>query len=256
MSQPGLARVYGNIVSPYARKVYLTLEWKGLPFEALDVLPHADTPVFREISPLGKIPAFEDDLVRLCDSSVICDYLEHRHPDPPIYPRDPALRARALWLEEYADTALQDLVLRGIVLERLIKPTVRNEPTDETRLKEILENRLPPELDYLEAQILEAQILEAKILEARIPETRAPESRDHPDRATPPGSAGEPEAALRFLVGDALSIADLAVTTAFVNARAADFEVDARRWPALSDYLERMQAHPLFAQRAIQESEY
>lgn len=246
MSQPGLARVYGNIVSPYARKVYLTLEWKGLPFEALDVLPHADTPVFREISPLGKIPAFEDDLVRLCDSSVICDYLEHRHPDPPIYPRDPALRARALWLEEYADTALQDLVLRGIVLERLIKPTVRKESTDETRLKEILENRLPPELDYLES----------RILETRIPESRASESRDHPDRATPPGSPVALERSVRFLVGDALSIADLAVTTAFVNARAADFEVDARRWPALSDYLERMQAHPLFAQRAIQESEY
>ena len=134
MSAPVVAKVYGNVVSPYARKVYLCLEWKGLPFEAIDVLPHADTSPFREISPLGKIPAFEDDRIRICDSSVICDYLETRYPNPPIYPKDPADRARALWLEEYADTHLQDLVLRGVVLERLIKPRVRGEPTDEARL--------------------------------------------------------------------------------------------------------------------------
>lgn len=228
-SQPTSCRVYGNVVSPYARKVYLTLEWKGLPFEAIDVLPHSDGAPFRAISPLGKIPAFEDDRVQLADSSVICDYLEHRHPDPPIYPRDPAERARALWLEEYADTALQDLVLRGVVLERLIKPTVRGEAPDEERLQDVIERRLPPELDYLERQL-----------------ERQPESP-----LESPSGAGP-----AFLVGEALSIADLAVTTAFVNARAARYEVDPSRWPQLARYLDGIQALPLFVHRARKESEY
>ena len=224
MSDRVVSKVYGNIVSPYARKVYLTLEWKGLPFEAIDVLPHAESLPFAGISPLGKIPAFEDDRIRISDSSVICDYLESRYPEPPIYPRDPATRAQALWLEEYADTRLQDLVLRGVVLERLIKPQVRGETTDEARLDDILSNRLPPELDYLERQIEERGI-----------------------------SAG---GSTRYLVGEALSIADLAITTGFINAKAADFEVDRSRWPGLADYLESIQSLPLFIERARLESEY
>jgi glutathione S-transferase len=219
-----VSKVYGNIVSPYARKVYLTLEWKGLPFEAIEVLPHAESLPFAEISPLGKIPAFEDDRIRISDSSVICDYLESRYPEPPIYPRDPAKRAQALWLEEYADTRLQDLVLRGVVLERLIKPQVRGETTDEARLDDILSNRLPPELDYLERQLEER--------------------------------GASAEGWDRYLVGKALSIADLAITTGFINAKAADFEVDRTRWPRLADYLESIQSLPLFVERARLESEY
>jgi glutathione S-transferase len=220
VSETPVSRVYGNIVSPYARKVYLCLEWKGLAFEAIDVLPHADSSPFREISPLGKIPAFEDDQVQICDSSVICDYLETRYPEPSIYPKDPADRARALWIEEYADTRLQDLLLRGIVLERLIKPTVRGEPTDVERVEEILTRRLPPELDYLE-----------RLLGAR--------------------RNGSP-----FAVGESLSIADLAITTCFINACAADFEVDASRWPRLADYLASIRALPLLAARERRENEY
>jgi len=228
LSDAVVSKVYGNQISPYARKVYLTLEWKGLPFEAIDVLPHADSLPFAEISPLGKIPAFEDDRIRISDSSVICDYLECRYPDPAIYPSDPADRAWALWLEEYADTHLQDLVLRGVVLERLIKPTVRGEPTNEARLRDILENRLPPELDYLDGLLGGA-----------------------PDRRL-----DDPAPAASFVVGQALSIADLAITTGFINAQAAGFVVDSERWPRLAGYLQRIQELPLFVERARQESEY
>ncbi|MBW2270394.1 MAG: glutathione S-transferase family protein [Deltaproteobacteria bacterium] len=207
--------VYGNIISPYARKVYLTLELKGAPFEARDVLPHDTEPAFRTTSWLGKIPGFEDEEVRISDSSVICDYLDHKYPTPSIYPDDAAERAQALWLEEYADTHLQDLLLRGVVMERVIKPTVRKEPTDEARLARIQSRDLPPELDYLEARV------------------------DGP-----------------FLVGGQLSIADLAVVTAFVNARYASYEVDASRWPALAGYLMRQLASPLFEQRLALETAY
>ena len=207
--------VYGNIVSPYARKVYLTLEYKGASFESRDVLPHATEPAFRATSWLGKIPGFEDEQLRISDSSVICDYLDHKYPTPSIYPSDPVARAQALWLEEYADTQLQDLLLRGIVIERVIKPQVRGEPTDEARLERILNESLPPELDYLETRVS--------------------------------GS---------YLAGTALSIADLAVVTAFVNARYADFEVDAARWPKLAQYVAQQLESPLFEARLAQEAAY
>jgi len=144
--------VYGNIISPYARKVYLTLDFKGVPYESVDVLPHAELPAFRATSYLGKVPGFEDEHIKVSDSSVICDYLEHKYPAPALYPENSAERARALWFEEYADTRLQELLLHGIVMEWMIKPLVYGQPTDAQRVETILDE-LPRELDYLDAQV-------------------------------------------------------------------------------------------------------
>ncbi len=208
--------VYGNIISPYARKVYLTLDWKGVPYESIDVLPHDDSPAFRAASHLGRVPGFEDERIRVSDSSVICDYLEHKYPEPPLYPGDVAERARALWLEEYADTRLQELLLHGIVMEWMIKPLLYGQLADEQRVATLLGEELPRELDYLERQV-----------------------------------ASQP-----FLVGACLTIADIAVTTTFINGRYAGYEVDATRWPGLASYLRGMMALPLVAQRLQREAAY
>ena len=208
--------VYGNIISPYARKVYLTLDFKGVPYETIDVLPHDESPAFRATSYLGKVPGFEDEHLKVADSSVICDYLEHKYPSPPLYPQNAAERARALWIEEYADTRLQELLLHGIVMEWMIKPVVYGQPTDAQRVATILGDELPPELDYLEGQV---------------------DSRP-------------------FLVGAGLTIADIAVVTAFINAKYAGYDVEAERWPGLAAYLQRITALPLVARRMLQEAEY
>jgi glutathione S-transferase len=47
-----------------------------------------------------------DDDVVVYDSTVILEYLEDRHPDPPLRPRDPAGRARCRRLELEADEVL------------------------------------------------------------------------------------------------------------------------------------------------------
>lgn len=59
---------------------------------------------------------------------------------------------------------------------------------------------------------------------------------------------------LASLVGDAFSIADIAVATQFVNLRFAGGSVDAARWPNLAAYVERMQARTSFATRIEAES--
>lgn len=120
--------VYGSIISPYARKVYLTLDFKGVPYESVDVLPHDESPAFRATSYLGKVPGFEDEHIKVSDSSVICDYLEHKYPSPPLYPQGAAERARAVWIEGYADTRLQELLLHSIVMEWMVKPVVYGQP--------------------------------------------------------------------------------------------------------------------------------
>ena len=64
---------------------------------------------------------FTDDRVTLCDSSVICQYLEDRHPEPALYPRDLADRARARWLEEFADTRMGEVFIWRLFNEVAIR---------------------------------------------------------------------------------------------------------------------------------------
>jgi glutathione S-transferase len=88
--------------SPYAWRVQLVLEEKGLPYDR--VLRSAQqgelrTPEYLALSPHGKVPALEDGDVRLYESTAIAEYLEEQHPAPPLLPEDPAGRA-AVRIEE------------------------------------------------------------------------------------------------------------------------------------------------------------
>lgn len=49
-----------------------------------------------------------------------------------------------------------------------------------------------------------------------------------------------------FLVGGRLTIADLGIATQFVNLRHAGVTVDAKRWPKLAAYIDRMHSRPSF----------
>ena len=103
--------VYGANMSPFVRKVRVVAGRKGRRLQLEQVNPFAPPPEFLKISPLKRIPVLRDtDLPEpntLPDSSVICDYLEHKYPSPALYPAEPFARARALWFEEYADTRLR-----------------------------------------------------------------------------------------------------------------------------------------------------
>ncbi|HEX4860949.1 MAG TPA: glutathione S-transferase family protein [Rhizomicrobium sp.] len=201
--------IYGSTVSPFVRKVRVVMAEKGLAYSIDPVSPFRAPPDFRDISPLGRIPAFRDsDLPEpnhLCDSSVICDYLEHKYPTPALYPSAAYDRARALWFEEYADSILAETTGRGFFFERVVKKILKSE-TDEALCQKTLTEKLPPLFGYLEAQI------------------------------------GDGE----YLVGGMFSIADIAVATMLVNFEHAGGEIDAARWPKLAAYVKRIHARPSF----------
>ena len=83
--------------SPFSWRVQLVLEEKSLPYEPIllsfEKREHKSAEHLSR-SPHGKVPALADDGVTLYESSAIVEYLEERHPDPPLLPRDPAERAR------------------------------------------------------------------------------------------------------------------------------------------------------------------
>jgi glutathione S-transferase len=145
-------KLYGANGSPFFRKCRVLLEEKGLAYETEDLIPVPKTPELLEMNPLGKIPILRDGEVVVPDSSVICAYLEKKHPSPALYPDAPADLAKALFLEEYADTRMSE-VLGGVFFERVVKRFVMQQGPDEVRVKELLERDVPPVMDYLESQV-------------------------------------------------------------------------------------------------------
>jgi len=69
-----------------------------------------------------------------------------------LLPSDPKDRARARWLEEYADTRMGDVFIWRLFNQRVIGLYVWGEPTDEALVAKTLAEDIPQVLDYLEAQ--------------------------------------------------------------------------------------------------------
>jgi glutathione S-transferase len=143
-------KIIGSYVSPYVRKVLACLALKGLPYEIDPITPFYGDEEFARLSPLRRIPVMvEGDLV-LTDSSVICAYLDEAYSGHPLLPSGVADRARARWLEEYADTRLGDVFIWGLFYQQRVHPMVWGEPGDQARIERTLAEDAPSALDYLE----------------------------------------------------------------------------------------------------------
>ena len=148
-------KIIGSFVSPYVRKVLACMHLKGLAYEVDPITPFFGNDEFRRLSPLSRIPVLIDGDFCTSDSSVICAYLDEAYPGAPLLPADPKDRARARWLEEFADTRLGDLFIWGLFYQRVVRPLVWGEPTDEQRVAKTLEEDAPVALDYLEGVLPE-----------------------------------------------------------------------------------------------------
>jgi glutathione S-transferase len=98
-----MIKFYYGSGSPYAWRVQLVLEEKGIPYEpVLLSFSQGDhkKPEHLARHPHGKVPAIADDGVTVYESTPIVEYLEEKHPDKPLLPRDPAARARVR-MEEF-----------------------------------------------------------------------------------------------------------------------------------------------------------
>ncbi len=206
--------VYGAILSPFVRKVLVTLELKGIDYEGKHIMPFAVPDGYEKIHPLKKVPALQDDQLTIADSSVICDYLERRYPEPALYPTDPVERAKALWYEEYGDSELLTVFGAKLFFPRVVKKQMMGKPIDEAVVEQHIAEGIPPVLEYLTAEL------------------------------------GDKD----YLVGNQFSIADLSIVNHFINASYADWTPDSGRWPKLAAYVERIRAMPVVAARLAKEA--
>jgi glutathione S-transferase len=150
---PERARIIGTYISPYVRKVLVFLDLKGVPYEIDPIIPFMGDDRFSQLSPIRRIPVLIDDQVTLSDSSVICQYLEDRYPEPALYPQSITDRARARWLEEFADSRMGEVFIWRLFNQVAINPFVWGEKTDTAILETTLQEDIPHVFDYLETQV-------------------------------------------------------------------------------------------------------
>src|SRR5688572_6139383 len=96
--------LHDNAFSPYAFKVRSVLYEKRAEFTKRELKQAADREALLRINPRGEVPVLVDGDAVICDSKVICAYLEDRFPEPALVPNDPVLRARCRYLELKSDT--------------------------------------------------------------------------------------------------------------------------------------------------------
>jgi glutathione S-transferase len=207
-----MAILHGVNLSPFVRKVRFALAEKGITVDQEQVVPFGLSEEFLKLSPLGKIPVYQDGDLVLPDSSVIIDYLENTQPEPSLYPSDPGERGRALFYEEYGDTKVTS-ALSTVFFQRFVRKNFFNEEADEAVVAQALSEEIPSVLDFIEAELADND----------------------------------------YLVGNRFSIADIGITTAFVNFRIAGESVDAGRWPKVAAYVDRVFSRP--ALKAIVEGD-
>lgn len=119
-----MMKLLSSPLSPYVRKVTMTIALKGLASQ-VDVQPvdsgQPDNKDLTSKNPLGKIPTLitEDGIV-LFDSKVICEYLDTLAPGPALFPASGPARFKTLALGALADGILDAALL--LVYEKRFRP--------------------------------------------------------------------------------------------------------------------------------------
>lgn len=108
----GGVRLHSYFRSSASWRVRIALAWKGIDYDYVPVHlvrgggeQHSEA--YRALNPLRSVPSLEIDGVVLTESLAILDYLEQTRPDPPLFPRTPVQRARALQLAEVVNSGIQ-----------------------------------------------------------------------------------------------------------------------------------------------------
>lgn len=80
-------KLFYSTNSPYARKCRVVLMEKGLEAELVNVNPMENSPELLAVNPLGTVPGLVTDSgLHLCDSTVICEYLDTLSDKNPLLP--------------------------------------------------------------------------------------------------------------------------------------------------------------------------
>lgn len=193
-------RLFGSPFSPFARKVALVLDHKGLNYEYIDGGAPAAREELSKLNARREVPVLDDDGLVVANSADIVAYLDHVYPENPVLPLDPAQRVQAREWERLSDTTV-DAILVDISLWSWAK-----------RPDEMPEGMLKAARNDLGAIY-----------------TRLDNALANSD----------------YLVGDAITVADLALFPHLSATKILKVAISEERFPRLTKWLSCMLASPL-----------
>ncbi len=135
--------IRGVPISVHTRTVIVTAIEKKLAYRIEPVIPFSPPPGRERLSPTGKIPVMVEGDVSLCDSTVICAYLDRAYPEHPAYPPGTRDHVQALWFEEYADGTVFRELVHPLFFQGYIRPNILKQEGDPAIIEATLQRRPP-----------------------------------------------------------------------------------------------------------------
>jgi len=104
-------KLFDSAFSPFARKVRMVLEYKGLAFEACDGLVKSNHEALKAVNGRIEVPVLLDGDLVVVNSADIVAFLEARYPQKPIYPPSVAARIHARAWERASDSYVDAILI-------------------------------------------------------------------------------------------------------------------------------------------------
>ncbi len=141
-------RLYHFPLSPFCRKVRLSLAEKRIEVELVEERYWEQDADFLRRNPAGKVPILKLGAKTMAESAAICEYLEEAYPTPPLMPRDAETRYEVRRLVAWFDDKFNAEVTRKLMAERVFKKMMGGGSPDSTNLKAGLK-AIKFHLDYM-----------------------------------------------------------------------------------------------------------
>jgi glutathione S-transferase len=98
-----MIELYQFPFSHYCEKVRWALDYKGIAYRSVNLLPGFHFRHLAKLTPKSSVPVLRDGATVVQDSSAIIDYLDRRYANPALTPSDANAAREALDWEEYLD---------------------------------------------------------------------------------------------------------------------------------------------------------
>jgi glutathione S-transferase len=116
-----MARLYHVPLSPFCRKVRLTLAEKRVEVELVEERYWEQGQEFLRRNPAGKVPVLKLESRTMSESQAICEYLDETIPVPALMPRSPEGRYEVRRLCAWFDDKFHTEVTANLLYERVNK---------------------------------------------------------------------------------------------------------------------------------------
>ncbi|GAA6176108.1 FtsZ-binding protein FzlA [Sulfitobacter pacificus] len=130
-----MARLFHVPLSPFCRKVRLSLAEKKIEVELVEERYWEQDPDFMRRNPAGKVPVLRLDGIIMSESAAICEYLEETRPDPSLLPSDPVERLEVRRLVSWFDDKFHTEVTSNLLYERVNKKMMKQGYPDSKNVK-------------------------------------------------------------------------------------------------------------------------